>query len=78
MSSQKQAAILAFLHKYPHPYSPTVREIGEAVGLRSSSTVHSYLIKLENQGLIERKLGCPRCIAIKNHPVKHMEDECNG
>ena len=33
-------------------YPPSVREIGEAVGLRSSSTVHRYLAELENDGFI--------------------------
>ena len=35
-------------------YAPSVREIGEAVGLKSPSTVHFHLKKLEEQGLIEK------------------------
>ncbi len=63
----KIAAILSYLRDYPHAYPPTIREIGEAVGLRSSATVHEHLTKLEAQGLIERKPKCPRCISVVRH-----------
>jgi len=55
--------ILDFLRQ-PHSYPPTIREIGRAVGLSSSSTVHSHLKTLEEQGLIERQPNCPRCIKV--------------
>lgn len=42
--------ILAYLRECD--YSPTVREIGAAVGLKSPSTVHSHLRELQQQGLI--------------------------
>lgn len=45
-------------------YPPAVREIGNAVGLRSSSTVHAYLNMLEEQGLIRRNPDTPRGIDI--------------
>ncbi|MEG6586053.1 transcriptional repressor LexA [Dendrosporobacter sp. 1207_IL3150] len=45
-------------------YPPSVREIGEAVGLSSSSTVHSHLSKLEEFGLIRRDPDKPRAIEI--------------
>ncbi|SMC62942.1 MarR family transcriptional regulator [Sporomusa malonica] len=64
MLSAKQSAIINFLREYPPSCPPTVREIGAAVGLRSSATVHTYLTRLEAQGLIERKPGCPRCITV--------------
>ena len=60
----RQQAILDFIRDYPHQYSPTVREICTGVGLSSSSTVHSHLIKLEEQGYIVRKPNCPRCIVL--------------
>ena len=66
----RQQAILDFIRDYPHPYSPTVREICTGVGLSSSSTVHSHLIKLEEQGYIVRKPNCPRCIVL-------TESSCN-
>lgn len=45
-------------------YPPSVREIGEAVGLSSSSTVHSHLAKLEELGLIRRDPTKPRAIDV--------------
>lgn len=45
-------------------YPPSVREIGEAVGLRSSSTVHAHLEKLEQKGYIRRDPTKPRAIEI--------------
>lgn len=43
-------------------YPPSVREIGQAVGLRSSSTVHSHLVQLEEKGLIKKDPSIPRAI----------------
>jgi len=60
MRSDKPTAILKFLREYSHFYPPTVREIGAAVGLKSSSTVHTHLSVLESKGLIARKPGGPR------------------
>ncbi|MCR3922344.1 MAG: transcriptional repressor LexA, partial [Firmicutes bacterium] len=48
-------------------YPPSVREIGEAVGLSSSSTVHTHLSKLEQKGLIRRDPTKPRAIELLNH-----------
>lgn len=45
-------------------YPPSVREIGEAVGLSSSSTVHSHLSKLEELGFIKRDPTKPRAIDV--------------
>ncbi|KJS78129.1 MAG: LexA family transcriptional regulator [Desulfotomaculum sp. BICA1-6] len=45
-------------------YPPSVREIGEAVGLKSSSTVHNYLCKLEEKGLIRRDPTKPRAMEV--------------
>ena len=49
-------------------YAPSVREIGEAVGLKSPSTVHFHLKKLEEAGLIEKGAGKGRAIALASHP----------
>ncbi|EUJ51104.1 transcriptional repressor LexA [Paenilisteria rocourtiae] len=51
-------------------YPPSVREIGEAVGLASSSTVHGHLARLEGKGLIRRDPTKPRAIEILS-----LEDE---
>lgn len=45
-------------------YPPSVREIGEAVGLKSSSTVHNYLCKLEEKGLLRRDPTKPRAMEV--------------
>jgi repressor LexA len=45
-------------------YPPTVREICRAVGLNSSSTVHSHLKALERKGYIKRSRGKPRAIKV--------------
>ena len=52
----RQREILEFLrdHKRSHAYPPTVREIGQAVGLSSSSTVQNHLNALEQKGFIRR------------------------
>ena len=52
----RQREILAFLsdHARSHAYPPTVREIGQAVGLSSSSTVQNHLNTLEQRGYIRR------------------------
>ncbi|MDA3100898.1 helix-turn-helix domain-containing protein, partial [Staphylococcus pseudintermedius] len=47
-------------------YPPSVREIGEAVGLASSSTVHGHLSRLEAKGYIRRDPTKPRAIEIVN------------
>ncbi|NLV23011.1 MAG: transcriptional repressor LexA [Syntrophomonadaceae bacterium] len=50
-----------------HGYPPSVRDIGKAVGLKSSSTVHMYLVQLEEQGFIRRDPARPRAIVINNN-----------
>jgi repressor LexA len=66
MVSDRQRAILEFLQEYvdQHGYPPTVREIGEAVGLRSPSTVHAHLAQLERAGLLRRDPTKPRAIEL--------------
>ncbi len=62
--NKMQQVIIDFIRDYPHQYSPTIREICTGVGLSSSSSVHSHLIKLEKQGRIVRRANCPRCIVL--------------
>ena len=51
-----------------HGYPPSVREIGEAVGLKSPSTVHFHLKRLEEAGVIEKGAGKGRAITLRNPP----------
>lgn len=63
-------------------YPPSVREIGEAVGLTSSSTVHAHLATLQRQGYLRRDPTKPRAIevrydpssgaAVESRPVRHV------
>lgn len=64
--SNRQNAILEFIKNEVRDkgYPPSVREIGEAVGLASSSTVHGHLDRLEKKGLIRRDPTKPRAIEI--------------
>ena len=68
--TERQRQILDFLTKYAdaHGYPPTVREIGEAVGLASPSTVHAHLANLERAGLIKRDPTKPRAIELRREP----------
>jgi len=67
--SNRQQAILEFIKKEVREkgYPPSVREIGEAVGLASSSTVHGHLDRLEKKGLIRRDPTKPRAIEVLDH-----------
>ncbi|WP_019413185.1 transcriptional repressor LexA [Paenisporosarcina sp. TG20] len=64
--SKRQDDILTFIKDEVRKkgYPPSVREIGEAVGLASSSTVHGHLARLESKGLIRRDPTKPRAIEI--------------
>ncbi|AMB89885.1 transcriptional repressor LexA [Bacillus altitudinis] len=64
--SKRQLDILKFIKEEVKSkgYPPSVREIGEAVGLASSSTVHGHLARLETKGLIRRDPTKPRAIEV--------------
>ncbi|PLT32106.1 transcriptional repressor LexA [Bacillus sp. V5-8f] len=64
--SKRQNDILEFIKEEVRKkgYPPSVREIGEAVGLASSSTVHGHLSRLESKGLIRRDPTKPRAIEV--------------
>lgn len=55
-------------------YPPSVREIGAAVGLRSSSTVHSHLIKLEEIGFLRRDPTKPRALEVLGETLWRQEN----
>ncbi len=62
----RQREILDFVNDHcdRHGYPPTVREIGQAVGLTSSSTVHAHLGNLERLGLLRRDPTKPRALEL--------------
>ncbi len=65
-SAEWQQTIFSYIKEFlaRKGYPPSVREIGDAVGLKSSSTVHGYLAKMEESGLIKRDPAKPRAIDI--------------
>ncbi len=64
--TKRQKEIFDFIKRYAAKtgYPPTVREIGKAVGLHSSSTVHAHLANLEKIGLLRRDPSKPRAIEL--------------
>ena len=64
--TKRQQEIFEFIKRYSskHGYPPTVRDIGKAVGLASSSTVHAHLANLEKLGLLRRDPTKPRAIEL--------------
>src|SRR5437763_5203978 len=79
MLTERQQEIWNFLVEYVdgHGYPPTVREIGERVGLASPSTVHAHLANLERAGLLRRDPTKPRALELlgreKPEPVPFRE-----
>ena len=66
MLSKRQQEIYDFVVSYAakHGYPPTVREIGEEVGLASPSTVHAHLANLERAGMLRRDSTKPRALEV--------------
>jgi repressor LexA len=66
MLTQRQREVYEFVLSYvdSHGYPPTVREIGEAVGLASPSTVHAHLANLERAGYLRRDPTKPRALEL--------------
>jgi repressor LexA len=64
--TKRQQEIFDFIRKYSakYGYPPTVRDIGKAVGLASSSTVHAHLANLEKIGMLRRDPTKPRAIEL--------------
>ncbi|MGH2833262.1 MAG: transcriptional repressor LexA [Solirubrobacteraceae bacterium] len=69
--TKRQQEIFDFIRKYSakYGYPPTVRDIGKAVGLASSSTVHAHLANLEKIGLLRRDPSKPRAIELLDRAV---------
>ena len=74
--TKRQREIFDFIGKYADKtgYPPTVREIGKAVGLHSSSTVHVHLANLEKAGVLRRDPTKPRAIEVLVNKAKEAKD----
>jgi repressor LexA len=73
--TKRQQEIFEFIKRYSshHGYPPTVRDIGKAVGLASSSTVHAHLANLEKLGLLKRDPSKPRAIELLDKAVDSVK-----
>lgn len=72
--TKRQQEIFDFIKRYSadNGYPPTVRDIGKAVGLASSSTVHAHLANLEKLGLLRRDPSKPRAIEMLDRAVEQV------
>lgn len=70
--SVKQQEVLAYIGEFlcKHGYAPTVREIGNGVGLNSTATVVYHLDKLQKKGMLVYESGKKRAITLSNPPLK--------
>ncbi len=75
--TKRQQEIFDFIKRYSarYGYPPTVRDIGKAVGLASSSTVHQHLSNLEKVGLLRRDPSKPRAIELLDRAVQGAVQE---
>src|ERR671916_3475351 len=73
--TKRQQEIFDFIKKYSagHGYPPTVRDIGKAVGLASSSTVHAHLANLEKVGLLRRDPTKHRAIELLDRAAEAVK-----
>jgi repressor LexA len=78
--TKRQQEIFDFIRKYSakYGYPPTVRDIGKAVGLASSSTVHAHLANLEKIGLLRRDPSKPRAIELLDRAVDRAVESVRG
>src|SRR3954465_13076029 len=74
--TKRQQEIFDFIKKYSakYGYPPTVRDIGKAVGLASSSTVHAHLSNLEKVGLLRRAPSKPRALELLDRATSTVAD----
>jgi repressor LexA len=74
--TKRQQEIFDFIKRYTakYGYPPTVRDIGKAVGLASSSTVHAHLANLEKAGLLRRDPSKPRAIELLDKAIGGVRD----
>src|SRR3954464_13658366 len=72
--TKRQREIFDFIKSYSaeHGYPPTVRDIGKAIGLTSSSTVHAHLSNLEKLGLLRRDPSKPRALELLGEAARKV------
>ena len=72
----RRKQILAFIIQYmtDNGFAPSNREIGDGVGLKSTSSIKNYLDKLEKDGKIKTKPGQPRAISVVGYEFRKVEE----
>lgn len=72
--NKREKAIVKFIEKQivANGYPPSVREIGKAVGLKSTATVHGYLTKLEEKGYIKKEQQKGRTLKLLKGRIKRQ------
>jgi repressor LexA len=78
--TKRQQEIFDFIKRYSseHGYPPTVRDIGKAIGLTSSSTVHAHLNNLEKLGMVRRDPTKPRALELLGQAAKKVVSGPSG
>ena len=75
---QSRDRILKAIAEYyeVHKYAPSVRELCAITGLKSTSTVHAHLLRMQNEGVLETDHGfnTPRALRISNKGRKRLEE----
>ena len=76
-ATDKQLRVLNFVNEQikKEGYAPTVREICKALDLKSTSTVHGYLARLEKKGLIQKNALKPRTIRVVGNQMNPAEQK---
>ncbi len=72
--NKREKSIVKFIEKQivANGYPPSVREIGKAVGLKSTATVHGYLTKLEEKGYIKKEQQKGRTLKLLKGRIKRQ------
>lgn len=82
MKTKDRILIYIYEQTKKKPYPPSVREIGEGINLKSTSTIHAHLHRLKDKELLDFEPSCPRTISLTDkglarvHELKmYQEDE---
>ena len=77
--NKREKTILKFIEKsvQENGYAPSVREIGKAVGLKSTATVHGYLARLSEEGFIKKENNKGRTLKLLKNSAGEMVER-NG
>ncbi|KAB2952165.1 hypothetical protein F9B85_10155 [Heliorestis acidaminivorans] len=75
--TRQEINVLAFIQKYvsEHSYTPSIREISDAVNLKSTSSIHRYIKILESKGHLHVDPNKPRTIVLKTDEEFELEPE---